>query len=384
MVIKSYSARDLTDKSIVIYGAGDYGSKCYLNLSGENKIVIGFVDGSPQKIDTLFLGYRVYSIDAYKNNETTYVVASKYHWREMVLTLVNKGIQRARIIIYYSTDVYVRLNEFKNDELDEYFAERKLPNKWLSFDYHLVEHCNLNCKGCLHFSNIAEKEYADINDFKKNIQRIKMVFGGRVKHIALLGGEPFLHPNIIDFVKIARLELGEVDIEVITNGTLLLNKDDAFWNEFNQYNPRLTLTFYPELIDYSKVVDLLKKMNVTYSINMVNGNEWCKLKLNLRGDSVPRESFTNCYMSNDCVTLDKFGHLYTCAPAAHIHHFVKRFNVDIEVTPSDYIDINEEDNPEDIFEKLALPKPICRYCSKNVIEDANGWGISNKDKNEWL
>jgi len=38
---------------------------------------------------------------------------------------------------------------------------------------HLVEHCNINCKYCDHFSCIAEEKFADINVFTRDLQRIK-------------------------------------------------------------------------------------------------------------------------------------------------------------------------------------------------------------------
>jgi ABC-2 type transport system ATP-binding protein len=56
-----------------------------------------------------------------------------------------------------------------------------MPNPDLSFEIHLTEHCNLNCKGCFHFSCIAEEEYLTKEEFERDISRISELSKGVVK-----------------------------------------------------------------------------------------------------------------------------------------------------------------------------------------------------------
>ena len=58
-------------------------------------------------------------------------------------------------------------------------------------EYNVVGHCNLNCKGCSHFSNIQKKEFADLATFEKDISMLKKLFS-EIRLINLLGGEPLL------------------------------------------------------------------------------------------------------------------------------------------------------------------------------------------------
>ena len=44
--------------------------------------------------------------------------------------------------------------------------------------YHVTDHCNLNCKGCTHFSNIAEKHFADPEAYRRDLDRLTEVFSG--------------------------------------------------------------------------------------------------------------------------------------------------------------------------------------------------------------
>jgi hypothetical protein len=63
------------------------------------------------------------------------------------------------------------------------FAEYKLLKFKLrrnieSIEFHLAEHCNLNCAGCDHFSPLAAEEYASLETVKKDMARLAELTGG--------------------------------------------------------------------------------------------------------------------------------------------------------------------------------------------------------------
>ena len=50
----------------------------------------------------------------------------------------------------------------------------KLKHKFLNpiiehIDFHLVDHCNLNCYGCSTYSQLSKENYYDINIFENDI-----------------------------------------------------------------------------------------------------------------------------------------------------------------------------------------------------------------------
>ena len=45
-------------------------------------------------------------------------------------------------------------------------------------DIHLVEHCNLNCFACGHFSQLADEEYTDLATYEKDIKQLALLCGG--------------------------------------------------------------------------------------------------------------------------------------------------------------------------------------------------------------
>lgn len=58
--------------------------------------------------------------------------------------------------------------------------QRKLtPQAELEFiEVHLVEHCNLNCFGCNHFSQIANEEYTSLESYENDMRQLSTIIGG--------------------------------------------------------------------------------------------------------------------------------------------------------------------------------------------------------------
>ena len=126
-------------------------------------------------------------------------------------------------------------------------------------EYHVAHHCNLNCRGCGHLSNLVEEEsFGDFNQFKRDLTRLSELFEN-VKVIRLMGGEPLLNPDCISFVETARDVFPKARISIVTNGLLL---------------PSMSCEFYRQV----------KKMNVGYRSLHINRRDhyWILLKQNVR------------------------------------------------------------------------------------------------------
>lgn len=87
--------------------------------------------------------------------------------------------------------------------------------------------CNLNCTHC-YLGNKFGKKYISINLIQKLIKETKQI---KPLIIALSGGEPLLHPNIIKIIKLLCNAYSKVILE--TNSLLLDNKILGFLKEYN-------------------------------------------------------------------------------------------------------------------------------------------------------
>ena len=59
-------------------------------------------------------------------------------------------------------------------------------------EHHITDHCNLKCRGCSHFSPLAQEWFESVEDFKKDFSQLASLMP--VNIIRLMGGEPLLHP----------------------------------------------------------------------------------------------------------------------------------------------------------------------------------------------
>ena len=99
--------------------------------------------------------------------------------------------------------------------------------KLFGVEYNLAEHCNLSCYHCDHASPLMARKFASLADYERDIRAFSEAV--HVEEFRLVGGEPLLHPQLLDFIRIAR-DAGIGDkIKIYTNGMLLHTMPDEFW-----------------------------------------------------------------------------------------------------------------------------------------------------------
>jgi len=244
---------------------------------------------------------------------------------------------------------------------------------------HLTDHCNLNCKGCSHFAPLVKGEaFTDIDIFKRDFSRFKQLFSD-IYEIRLIGGEPLLHPDLVTFCEFTRDLYPKANISVFTNGKLLLNMPDIFWNTCSKKNILIKLSYYPIDLPIDKIKQKAKAHHVRIKIPK-QIKQFSKL-LNINGNSDPYQSFKNCRAMLKCLFLGN-GKLYSCSLPPHIHLFNEYFNRNIHTSKNDYINIFADIAPSDIIEFTNHPTPMCKWCITR--RSYMKWDKSKKKINEWI
>ena len=265
--------------------------------------------------------------------------------------------------------------------------KRRTPQPELkSIAVHLVDHCNLRCCGCDHFAPLAKKRFEELDVFEKDIKRFAELSSAKLGILKLMGGEPLLHPQLTDFMRIARQYLPDTRIEVVTNAILLNLQKENFWNACKEYNIVIVPTKYPLKINYEKAEQTAESYGVKLEY-YGNTNSVLKtsyhIPLDLEGKQDAVNNFLNCFHANNCVFL-KQGKLYTCTVAPNIDQFNQYFGKNIPLTNRDGIDIHKAQNIDEILEFLAKPIPFCKYCNVNGRTFGHPWGVSKKEIEEWI
>ena len=96
-------------------------------------------------------------------------------------------------------------------------GKRLFDRKPLQCSLYLTDKCNLDCSYCTEYDN--SKPHPKLDDLKLWIRKIRDL--GTMR-IALVGGEPLLHPDVVEIVRYCR-ELGFAT-SLTTNGFLLTRK----------------------------------------------------------------------------------------------------------------------------------------------------------------
>lgn len=274
-----------------------------------------------------------------------------------------------------------------NNELQKLESEvtKLTPKTIINFGVPLVEHCNLKCCGCDHFAPIAEHSFANIGVFQNDFARLSELFNGEAVKIGLLGGEPLLHPQVKDFLYIARKYFPKTRIRIVSNGVLLLKQKDDFWESCRQNNIIIEITKYPINLKF----DEMQKIASIFGVTMEFRDDTSEVQktsyhipLDVKGRQDASSNFMKCFHANFTIFL-KNGKFYTCTVAPNIGHFNKYFNMDLPISDRDSIDIYKAQSAQEIFEFLSKPIPFCKFCYVEKRSFGHPWQRSKKDIKEW-
>lgn len=251
----------------------------------------------------------------------------------------------------------------------------------VALEIHISDHCNLNCKSCTHYSPIAKQNYVDINSLSNElfiIKKKKII--NFFSEIRLLGGEPLLNPNLIEILDIVRNIFPKKKINLITNGLLLNNMSNDFFNCCKRNNIKISITKYPCNIDYENLLKLMrdKGMNCIIYDDRTNNYSFYESKLSYKTKSIWR-NFYNCFDQN-CFQL-KGGRLYSCPQSAHVDILNDYLKQKFTRNESDFIRIDDI-NYLKILKFRYLPKQFCRYCI--LPRKRFNWEKSTTHINEWV
>lgn len=247
-----------------------------------------------------------------------------------------------------------------------------------AFEVIIVEHCNMRCKYCMHFSPLASPSFVDFGEYQADMSQLSKLCHGECKEIVLVGGEPLLHPDISKILLETRRLFPIGEIKIITNGILLFKMDDTFWETCKECNVIIKVSRYPIDFPYEKI----KCINHEVTIIFKDKYEMNYLPLNLLGESDYKENYVNCISADKDHCL-KHGRMYTCCVAVNAEHFNEYFGQSLYLSENDSISVYEVEDIDSIISFLKHPIPFCRYCDvKSRIEDLP-WEVSRCDIKEW-
>lgn len=189
--------------------------------------------------------------------------------------------------------------------------------KLKSLDYHIIDACDRSCNYCSHYSNFTVPK--NLADLDKSIE--EWTFWSqylRPDNFILLGGEPTLHPQLIDFILAAKTIWSGSNITLISNG---LHIDKFHRLEEVLQGHTLRITIHDKGVKGEELRQRCRKLpiNVVFNETVQFWSRW--YKINERGEKEPfqdnnqRASWESC-IANKCHVL-RDNSIWKCPQTAY-------------------------------------------------------------------
>lgn len=233
-------------------------------------------------------------------------------------------------------------------------------------EYDVVEHCNLRCDGCTHYSPYMKPAFADVDSFKKDITELAKVL--HVARFRLLGGEPFLHKRILDFLMVAKESKIATEVGICTNGVLA----HRIAEEIFQNVDLLDVSFYKESgVDYFELQALIagkaKQYGFEYRIMVKHNFREINIDEEIKDEARVTEIYRTCAIAHhwNCHSF-KDGKYYKCAKPIYQNKYFDRVGIktDINYVDEDCLEIHQDGLQAKLLDYITTTKPMkaCAFC----------------------
>lgn len=230
----------------------------------------------------------------------------------------------------------------------------------------VVYHCNMSCRSCSHFSPYFEPSFARPEVVSRDLSILSEFY--HVERFSLCGGEPLLHPDLVELIRVVKDTSIADKTEIVTNGLLLNRMKKAFWESIDQ----LTISVYPgtkntiekHLSSYQQ-----KALKYSFELKLRYMNCFRKVftELGTKDKGLVQRIYDTCKNAHifKCHNIDR-GFLYRCPQSVFIPMILKSRSSEFR---NDRIKIEKVKNFRSqlsAFLKSKEPLGCCYYCLGSV------------------
>ena len=249
----------------------------------------------------------------------------------------------------------------------------------LYVEIQLCDRCNLDCAYCSHLSPVSKPVTISLETLEAECHRLARV---GVDEVNLMGGEPLLHPQVCDAIKLTRSILPNIKLIVSTNGLLLPRMSKDFWQCCRDNKVVLRITPYPKAkngtLNYFKYVWLIRKNRVR-----MESTGWrFGFRHQLLSEKAEYDATSNYLRCQLHCTQVRDATLWPCAYVAYAFNLNNKFGTNFKTAAGDSLPLDGI-TATDLRLWLLRTKPFCAHCG---IKDAQRitWRRSQYTRDEWL
>lgn len=315
----------------LIYGTSNTAESLLKKMGGQLKIV-GFLDSDSKKWGSTFSGYPVYSKEEWIESYSKYkIIVASGAYTEIREVLLAEGLRER---IDFCDSRYL---------IGCYFAITKNKVFLYRTDISITEYCNLRCEKCNMLSPYYKSpKHRELECLKQDVDCYFM-WVDNVQLFNILGGEPFLYPQVEEFTKYICEQYGKRIEQTVffTNGLVRLR--ESMLKLMQTYHIEVQISDYrkglPQIAErVDEFIRHLEEYNISYRRNI--DNKWldfgfpcyCDEKM---GDAELTAYFDKCYSPFRGLSDRK---LYYC----HLNTSAVRAGL-FEQNTNDYFDLSKYD-----------------------------------------
>lgn len=254
-----------------------------------------------------------------------------------------------------------------------------------AIEFNLAEHCNLRCTHCDQASWMLPTRFADLESFTRDIEVLSTVLQAR--ELKFGGGEPLQHPQLLDFLRVAKDVQIANRLVLLTNGVLLHKAPDELWELIDG----MWITIYPG-VKYRFGWDWVQRKADEHQIWVWRKEtpEFAERLLveEVRNDELVRMVFQNCNLAHleSCHTIHE-GRYYMCSPSVWTQPRLALRGITFENRESDGVAIHDNASLyEDLDNLIRRQEPLeaCRYCLGSWGRSTPNVQLTGKTRAEFL
>lgn len=195
-------------------------------------------------------------------------------------------------------------------------------------DLNVVRHCNMKCVSCSHVSPYAVPWSMTMEMIERDLNVLKPIL--HPKSVTIVGGEPTIHKQIVDIIRLVKRIRIDDRCMVVTNGKILHKMTEEFWQELEI----LRLSVYGNISPDTKPLIEKKREQYGFEFEAHDFPEFFQ-----QFDVVPDgSSFYECPWKTDCYTVHD-GKFFLCPQSA----FFQEVFDDLKMNPNsekDYLSLD--------------------------------------------
>lgn len=235
-----------------------------------------------------------------------------------------------------------------------------------SVEYSLTEHCNLRCSGCDHASPLLPEYFTPPAMIERDLTMLASV--ARLGCVKLIGGEPLLHPQVVELAHLIRALPGKPEVQLLSNGLLLDRLPDESFRSFD----KIEVTRYPNVkyrMTSEEMVAKGEALGVVVAVREANAFRKTLLNRPVANQEFVKAIYGGCFIAHFLKCRSVYdGYFYKCSVAPFMPKRLALAGVVDDALAPAVAGVRLHENPtlrDDLERYLSAedgPLRACAYC----------------------